>query len=65
MYEAFGASLLHCEGGNRNDVWDARWLKAVHLKCQQYDLPGGAVGREFVSLLSEEVSSLSRGEVNE
>ena len=62
MYEAFGATLLHSEGGDREDIWGVRWLKAVRLKCQHYDLPGGAVGREFVSLLSEEMSSLSRGE---
>ena len=62
MLEAFGASLLHSDGGDMSHVWYRRWIKVAHLKCQHYDLPGGATGREFVSQLSEEVSRLARGE---
>ena len=62
MLEAFGATLLHSDGGDKNHVWYRRWIKVAHLKRQHYDLPGGATGREFVSQLSEEVSRLARGE---
>ena len=45
-----------------DDDWGKRWTRIVGLKSQLYDLPGGAVGREFVSLLTGEVTILSRGE---
>ena len=64
MYKAFGATLQNSEGGDKHETWYKRWSKIVHFKCQQYDLPGGAIGREFVSLLSEEVSRLASSEVN-
>ena len=63
MYKAFGATLQNSEGGDKHETWYKRWAKTVHFKCQQYDLPGGAIGREFVSLLSEEVSRLASSEV--
>ena len=49
MLEAFAVTLLHSDGGDKNHVWYRRWIKVAHLKCQHYDLPGGATGREFVS----------------
>ena len=39
---AFGANLLHSDGGKSTDAWWVRWLKVVHLKSLTYDLPGGA-----------------------
>ena len=63
MEDTFGASLLHSEGGDRDDVWCKRWAKAVCFKCHHYDLPGGATEREFVGLFSEEVLKLAIGEV--
>ena len=62
MLEAYGATLLHSDGGDKNHVWYRRWIKVAHLKCQHYDRPEGATGQEFVSQLSEEVSRLARGE---
>ena len=61
MLEAFGATLQHSDDGDKNHVL-YRWIKVAHLKCQHYDLPGGATGQEFVSQLSKEVSRLARGE---
>lgn len=46
--------------GDRDHVWYRRWTRVAHLN---YDLPGGATGRDFVSLLSEEVSRLARHEL--
>ena len=63
MEDTFGASLLHSEGGDRDDVWCKSWAKAVCFKCHHYDLPGGATEREFVGLLSEKVLKLAIGEV--
>ena len=63
MYKAFGATLQYSEGGDKHETWYRRWEKTVHFKCHQYDLLGGAMGREFVSLLSEEVSRLASSEV--
>ena len=63
MYKAFGATLQNSEGGDKHETWYKIWSKTVHFKCQQYDLPGGAIGREFVSLLSKEVSRLASSEV--
>ena len=42
-------------GTERLDVWFSRWEKAVRFLPRRYDLPGGAVGRRFVDLLSQEV----------
>ena len=44
------------------DVWCRRWAWVVHFKSQQYNLPGGAIGREFVSQLPDEISRLATGE---
>ena len=49
--------------GVRKIVWYRRWFSVVSLKNVQYDLPNSAVGREFVNLLSDEISSLSQGDV--
>ena len=44
MYKAFGATLFNSDGGDREDTWCKRWGRAVHFKCKQHNLPGGAVG---------------------
>ena len=62
MCQAFGATLMHSVGRGVKDVWSKRWSVIASFRCRQYDLPGGSVGREFVSLLSEEVSKLANGE---
>ena len=42
------------------------WKCVVYSNAKQYDLPGGAVGREFVELLKDEVNLLADGkEVSE
>ena len=63
MQQAFGASILSSEGGARIDAWSYRWKAVTALRSRQYVLPNGAVGREFVDILSEEVRLLSRGMV--
>ena len=45
MEQAYGAKLIKC-------VHDG----VVYSNAKQYDLPGGAVGREFVELLKDEVA---------
>lgn len=62
MYKAFGVILLNSEGGDREEAWCRRWARAVHFKYQQYNLPGGTVGREFFSLLTENIRRPSRSE---
>ena len=47
MEQAYGAKLIKCVHGG---------------VAKQYDLPGGAVGREFVELLKDEVNLLVYGE---
>ena len=42
-------------GTERLDVWFSRWEKAIRFAPCRYDLPGGAVGRRFVYLSSQEV----------
>ena len=60
--QAFGASL------DRNtiavdEMWCKQWNKIVSSSRHYYDLPGGAVGREFVNVLAEEVNLLNRSSV--
>ena len=63
MQQAFGASILSSEGEARIDAWSERWKAVTALRSRQYVLPNGAVGREFVDILSEEVRLLSRSMV--
>lgn len=42
----------YAEGGGMEDDWSNRCINAVMINCQLYSLSGGAVGCEFVSLLS-------------
>ena len=58
---AFGAPLLHSEGGPRVDVWCKLWLRIVSFRNCHYDLPSGTISHDFIELLSSEVSLLARG----
>ena len=49
------------DSGNSENVWIKYWKKIVGVRSKNYDIPGGAVGREFVDLLSEEVTLLCKG----
>eukprot|EP00731_Ephydatia_muelleri_P024359 Em0016g630a len=54
MRQAFGVPLARNTG---IDDYDTR-CKIVSTRCSYYDLPGGAVGREFIDILTQEVSML-------
>ena len=61
MRDAYDATLIHSSGVDSTDAWYQRWNIIAHLQGKVYDLPGGAVGRKYVDLLSEEISHLSVG----
>ena len=61
MIEAFGAPLLNTDGKWMNDIWENIWKRAVKLRGKLYALPGGSVGRLFVSTLAAEVLELEKG----
>uniref|UniRef100_A0A8D9B3J6 C2H2-type domain-containing protein n=1 Tax=Cacopsylla melanoneura TaxID=428564 RepID=A0A8D9B3J6_9HEMI len=54
----FGVSMINSDGGNDSEVWHVRWKCAVKLKGRQYSLPQGAIGRQFVSQLTDEINDL-------
>jgi len=53
--------LLRSEGDCYDDSWCKLWLRLVTIKNCLYDLPSGSAGREFVNLLSSEVTLLAQG----
>ena len=59
--DAFGAQLLHFEGGSYDNTWCKLWLRIVSFKNCHYDLPTSAVAHDFIDLLSSEISLLARG----
>ena len=64
MVQAFGAKFEHNNSSINVDevcVWNECWKKIVQLQGKQYDLPGGAIGRKYVELLSKEVTQLACG----
>ena len=61
MVEAFGAPLLNSDGRWMNDMWENIWKRTVKLRGKLYTLPGGSVGRLFVSTLAAEVLELGKG----
>ena len=61
LMKAFGATLTVDCGDNLDDIWYCRWKRVIAARGIHYDLPGGATGRHFVDLLSDEVRSLSHG----
>ena len=62
MIQAFGVPLLNTDGGPRNDFWGKIWERVIRLRGKQYRLPGGALGRKFTSIYSDEINALARGE---
>lgn len=57
----FGAPLVNTAGGDEDNVWHVRWRRATLLNGRQYILPQGAVGRQFVNLLTKEIQDVSNG----
>jgi hypothetical protein len=46
----------HLDGGIQDDAeWQERWRKLVTLPAQQHQAPGGAVGRRFLRILTQEL----------
>ena len=43
------------------DVWYQHWTKVAYLQGKLYDFPGGAIGRQYVDSLTEEVSQVAAG----
>jgi len=61
IVKAYGAPLLHSDGGECNNAWCQRWAKVIHHTGNHYILPGGATGRHYVDVLTEEVKQLAAG----
>ena len=59
LTQAFGASIHRSDDGSFIDPWGTWWIRACCMSGRQYDLPGGAVGHEFVDLLTTEVQLLT------
>ena len=53
--QAFGVAILRSDVGSFDDPWGTLWIHACCMSGRQYDLPIGAVGHEFVDLLTTEV----------
>ena len=63
--KAFGAVLTKEQIDTAIDIntpWYTLWNGIIRLSGKQFDLPGGAVGRAFVELLTTEIGMLTRGE---
>ena len=65
LKQGFGASLDRSTSADEDvwTVWYKRWNVIVSSSRRYYDLPGGAVGREFVDMLAEETSLLTRASI--
>ena len=61
IVEGFGSSMVKSDALDRSCVWCARWLKVVRLYGRVYAIPGGAIGKKYVGLLSEEVMHVAVG----
>lgn len=44
------------------DAWNARRIVVTRFYRRQYTLPGGATGRHFVDMTTQEVDKLLRGQ---
>ena len=51
LTQAFVASILRSDGGGLDDPWGIWWICVCCMSGRQYDLPGGAVGHEFLIYL--------------
>ena len=63
MRQAFGVPLARNTRIDDDDTRCKRWKKIVSTRCSYYDLPGSAVGREFIDIRTQEVSMLCRARV--
>ena len=61
MMKAYGATLLHSDGGSRNSQWCQRWSHMIQHRGKHYSLPGGSIGKKYIDILSEELHYLSAG----
>ena len=61
MDEAYGAQLEGNGGLDSLDEWGLRWRTMVGLQNRLYIIPGGAVGRRYVGVLSDEVKHTAIG----
>ena len=59
MMKAYGDKFSRDKA--RDDVWFGYWNFVSRLKGKQYSLPGGAVGRKYVDLLSDEIGQVAAG----
>uniref|UniRef100_A0A8D8WJ63 Reverse transcriptase domain-containing protein n=1 Tax=Cacopsylla melanoneura TaxID=428564 RepID=A0A8D8WJ63_9HEMI len=63
IQKAYGAPLINSYGDESDSVWHVRWKIALQLRGKhynsEYQLPQGAVGRQFVSTLAEEIQSIA------
>ena len=59
--KAYGAPLVHSDGGTRQSQWCERWSKVVHHKGLLYSLPSGSIGKRYVHQLTEELTYLCNG----
>ena len=55
LTQAFCAFILRSDGGSFDGSWGTWWIRACHMSGRQYDLPGGAMGLEFVDLFITDV----------
>eukprot|EP00978_Attheya_sp_CCMP212_P030781 scaffold114420_cov71-Attheya_sp.AAC.1 len=55
----------HLDGGIKDDkIWQERWKKLVVLPTKRYDAPGGAIGRQFVEGLADELEGIRKRKWN-
>ena len=61
MKEAFGETLKNNSGSPLDGRVEKIWERSALLRGRVYRLPGGAVGREFTSILASEYDLLAEG----
>ena len=61
MRKAYGATVIPSVDSQLDSEWYSRWKQLVQHVGNHYVLPGGAIGRRYVDLLTEEVSHLAVG----
>jgi hypothetical protein len=61
MIKAYGSPLLNSDGPPRIDAWGKIWERITRLRGKLYNLPGGSISKEFISLYSKEIDSFVSG----
>lgn len=61
LNKAYGASLIHSDGGPRDSPWCQRWSIVVQHLGRHYVLPNGSVGRRYIDMLTVELQHLASG----